>query len=122
MEILILLTVASLVITIILGGVYLTCRRVNNYCTLSAMHENLVARIAKTRMGKMLGSLNISLHNYVRAFPAAAIDSHMRTCSNCDSWRACDFYLAGDEQGAGSARVFCPNMKEFDALRDAAEK
>lgn len=116
MEIIIVLGVAALTLSIILSGVYLICRRTNQYCAISARHEQLVARIGKTRLGRMLRSLGINLYNYVRTFPAATVESHIRTCQNCDSWRACDHYLASDERHPQAAHTFCPNMKEFDKL------
>jgi len=121
-EIIFLLVVAGVVMAIILGGTYLTCQRVQNYCALEAKREELVTRVLNSRLGKMLRSLNISLRDYVRKFPATAITGHMNTCQNCDASTACDTYLADDRRDPGSARDFCPNMSEFDRLGDGTNR
>jgi Family of unknown function (DUF6455) len=117
-ELIILLMVAGAVTVIILGGTYLTCRRVQNYCALEAKREELVTRVLNSRLGKMLRSLNISLRDYVRSFPATVITGHLNTCQNCDASTACDSYLADKQDDPASARDFCPNMGEFDRLRE----
>ena len=117
MELIFLLVVAGVVMTIILGGTYLTCQRVQNYCALEAKREELVTRVLNTRLGKMLRSLNISLRDYVRRFPASTITGHMNTCQDCTASTACDSYLADNRSDPASARDFCPNMSEFDRLR-----
>ena len=73
MELIILLIVAGVVMVIILGGTYLTCQRVQNYCALEAKREELMTRVLNSRLGKMLRSLNISLRDYVRRFPATRL-------------------------------------------------
>ncbi len=118
MELTILLIVAGLVMAIIMGGAYLTCQRVQDYCALQTKREELVNRILNSRLGKMLRRLNISLRDYVRKFPTTAITGHMSTCQNCDASTACDSYLADDRSDPASARDFCPNMNEFDRLRN----
>jgi len=118
MELIILLIVAAAVMVIILGGTYLTCQRVQNYCTLEAKREELVTRVLNSRLGKMLRSLNISLRDYVRRLPASTITGHMNACQDCNSATACDSYLADDRSDPASARDFCPNMNEFDRLRE----
>ena len=118
MQLIILLIVAGAVTVIILGGTYLTCQRVQNYCALEAKREALVTRVLNSRLGKMLRSLNISLRDYVRRFPATAITAHLNTCQNCDASTACDSYLADNRSDSASVRDFCPNMSEFDRLRD----
>jgi Family of unknown function (DUF6455) len=117
-ELIILLIVAGAVTAIILGGAYLTCQRVQHYCVLEAKREELVKRVLNSRLGKMLRSLNISLRDYVRRFPATAITGHLNTCQNCDASTACDSYLADNRSDPASARDFCPNMSEFDRLRE----
>jgi hypothetical protein len=117
-ELTILLIVAGLVMGIIMGGAYLTCQRVQDYCALQAKREELVTRVLNSRLGQMLRSLNISLRDYMRKFPATTITGHMSTCQNCDASTDCDFYLADDRRDPSSARNFCPNMNEFDRLRD----
>jgi hypothetical protein len=118
MELIILLIVAAAVMVIILGGTYLTCQRVQNYCTLEAKREELVTRVLNSRLGKMLRSLNISLRDYVRRLPASTITGHINACQDCNSATACDSYLADDLSDPASARDFCPNMNEFDRLRE----
>ena len=122
MELIFLLVVAGVVMAIILGGTYLTCQRVQDYCALEAKREELVTRIFNSRLGKMLRSLNISLRDYVRKFPATAITGHMNTCRNCDATTACDSYLADNRRDPDSVREFCPNMSEFDRLRDGTSR
>ncbi len=122
MELIILLIVAAAMMTIILGGTYLTCQRVQNYCTLEAKREELVTRIRNSRLGRMLRSLNVSLRDYVRRFPTAAIIGHMNTCQNCDASTACDAYLADNQSDPARARDFCPNMSEFDRLREGTNQ
>jgi hypothetical protein len=121
-EIIFLLVIAGVVMAIILGGTYLTCQRVQDYCALEAKREELVTRVLNTRLGKMLRSLNISLRDYVRKFPAPAITGHMNTCQNCDASTACDSYLADEQRDTASVRDFCPNMSEFDRLRDGTNR
>jgi hypothetical protein len=116
MEILIVCSIAALVIAIITASAYVTCQRMNTYCTLEAMRDELAARACKTRLGKLLQSLNIRLRDYVREFPAAAVNSHIRTCNNCESWKACDSWLAGNRKNFGAIRKFCPNLSQFDNL------
>jgi len=117
-ELIILLIVAAAVMVIILGGTYLTCQRVQNYCALEAKREELVTRVLNSRVGKMLRSLNISLRDYVRRFPASTIAGHMNTCNDCNATTACDSFLADNRSDPASAREFCPNMSEFDRLRE----
>ena len=117
MELIILLMIAAAVMVIILGGTYLTCQRVQNYCALEAKREELMTRVLNSRLGKMLRSLNISLRDYVRRFPVTTITGHINTCQNCDASTACDSYLADNRSDPASARDFCPNMSEFDRLR-----
>jgi hypothetical protein len=121
-ELIILLIVVAAAMVIILGGAYLTCQRVQNYCALEAKREELVTRVLNSRLGKMLSSLNISLRDYVRRFPAAAITGHMNTCQNCDASTACDSYLADHRKDPASAHDFCPNMSEFDRVREEANQ
>lgn len=122
MEIIFLLVVAGVVIAIILGGTYLTCQRVQDYCALEAKREELVTRVLNSRLGKMLRSLNISLRDYIRKFPATAITGHMNTCQNCDASTVCDSYLADEQRDPDSVRDFCPNMGEFDSLRGGTNR
>ena len=122
MELTILLIVAGLVMAIIMGGAYLTCQRVQDYCALQAKREELVTRVLNSRLGKMLRSLNISLRDYVSKFPATAITGHLNTCQNCDASTACDSYLADDRRDPAMVRDFCPNASEFDRLRDGANR
>ena len=122
MELIFLLVVAGVVMAIILGGTYLTCQRVQNYCALEAKREELVTRVLNSRLGKMLRSLNISLRDYVGKFPASAITGQMNTCQNCDASTACDSYLADDLRDPASVRDFCPNASEFDRLRDGSNR
>jgi hypothetical protein len=117
-ELIIMLIVAGVVMAIIMGGVYLTCQRVQDYCALEAKREALVTRVLNSRLGKMLRSLKISLSDYVDKFPATAIKGHLTTCQNCDASTACDSYLADDRSDPASAREFCPNMNELDRLRN----
>jgi hypothetical protein len=121
-ELIILLVVAGVVMAIILGGTYLTCQRVQDYCVLEAKREELVTRVLNSRLGKMLRSLNISLRDYIRKFPATAITGHMNTCQNCDASTACDSYLADDRRDPASVRDFCPNVNDFDRLRDGTNR
>jgi hypothetical protein len=121
-ELIVLLVVAGVVIAIILGGTYLTCQRVQNYCALEAKREELVTRVLNSRLGKMLRSLNISLRDYIRRFPATAITGHMNTCQNCDASTACDSYLADDQRDPASVRDFCPNTSALDRLRDETSR
>lgn len=118
MELIILLIVAAAAMAIILGGTYLTCQRVQNYCALEAKREELVTRVLNSRVGKMLRSLNISLRDYVRRFPASTISGHLNTCQDCTASTACDSFLADNRGDPDSARDFCPNMSEFDRLRE----
>ena len=120
MEFIILLFIAGVVLAIILGGTYLTCQRVQNYCALESKREELVTRLVNSRLGKMLRSLNISLQEYLRKFPDAAITSQLSTCQNCEVSTACDAYLADEHRDPDSARNFCPNMNEFDRLHEKA--
>jgi hypothetical protein len=119
-ELIILLIVAGVVMVIIMGGTYLTCQRVQDYCSLETKREELVERVLNSRLGKMLRRLNISLGAYLGRFPATAITRHISTCQQCDAINACDSYLAGDGRGTVNARDFCPNLREFDRLRDGA--
>jgi Family of unknown function (DUF6455) len=121
-ELVILLIVAAAVMAIILGGTYLTCQRVQNYCALEAKREKLVTRVLNSRLGRMLRSLNISLRDYVRRFPATAITGHLNTCQNCDASTACDAYLADNQSDPARAREFCPNMSDFDRLREGTNQ
>jgi hypothetical protein len=121
-ELILLLVVAGVVMAIILGGTYLTCQRVQDYCTLEAKREELVTRVLNSRLGKMLRTLNISLRDYVRKYAATAITGHLSTCQNCDASTACDSYLADDQRDPASARDFCPNMSEFDRLGDGTNR
>jgi len=121
-EIIFLLVVAGVVMAIILGGTYLTCQRVQNYCALEAKREELVTRVLNSRLGKMLRTLKINIRDYVRKFPVTAITGHMNTCQNCDASTACDSYLADDRRDPASVREFCPNMSEFDRLRDGTNR
>ena len=116
MEILIVGGIAALVTAIITAGVYVTCQRMSTYCTLEAMRDELATRVCKTRLGKLLQSLNIRLQDYVREFPAATVNSHIRICNNCESWRACDAWLSGSSNNPGALRKFCPNLSQFDNL------
>lgn len=118
MEFIILIIVAGVVMAIILSGAYLTCQRVQDYCALEAKRAELVSRILNSRLGKMLRSLNISLRDYMRNFPDSAIRKHVDTCRHCDASIDCDAYLADHENDSASARDFCPNMSEFDRVRD----
>jgi Family of unknown function (DUF6455) len=118
MELIIVLIVAAVVMVIILGSTYLTCQRVQNYCALEAKREELVARVLNSRLGKMLRSLNISLRDYVRRFPASTITGHMNTCQDCNATTACDSFLVDNRSDPASARDFCPNMSEIDRLRE----
>jgi len=121
-ELIILLIVAVTVMVIILGGAYLTCQRVQNYCALEAKREELVTRVLNSRLGKMLRSLNISLRDYMRKFTADTITGHMNTCQDCNASTACDSFLADSRSDPASARDFCPNMSEFDRLREKANQ
>ena len=122
MELIILLIVAVTVMVIILGGAYLTCQRVQNYCALEAKREELVTRVLNSRLGKMLRSLNISLRDYMRKFTADTITGQMNTCQDCNASTACDSFLADSRSDPASARDFCPNMSEFDRLREEANQ
>ena len=122
MELIILLMIAAAVMVIILGGTYLTCQRVQNYCALEAKREEIVTRVLNSRLGKMLRSLNISLRDYVRKFSVTAITGHMNTCKDCDASTACDAYLADEKRDPASVPGFCPNMSEFDRLRDGTNQ
>ena len=118
MELIILLIVAAAVMAIILGSTYLTCQRVQNYCALEAKREELAARVLNSRLGKMLRSLNISLRDYLRRFPASTITGHINTCQDCNAATACDSFLTDNRSDPVSARDFCPNMSEIDRLRE----
>lgn len=118
MELLILLLVAGAVMTIIFGGAYFTCQRVHNYCALQAKREELTMRLRNSRLGRMLCSLNISLRDYMQKFPVATIKSRINDCRDCDASAACDSYLEDDSRDPARAREFCPNMNEFDRLRE----
>ena len=118
MELLITLIIACLVITIIMGGAYLTCQRVQDYCALEAKREELMTRVRNSRVGKMLQRLNINLRDYVRKFPPSAITGHMSNCQKCAASTACDAYLADDRRDISTPHEFCPNINEFDSLRD----
>jgi hypothetical protein len=116
-ELLILLLLAATVITIIIGGTYFTCRRVQDYCALQAKREELAARIRNSRLGRMLRSLNIGLHDYLHKFPVSTISSQLSTCGSCDASVACDAYLADGRRNPDSAREFCPNMNALQGLK-----
>jgi Family of unknown function (DUF6455) len=122
MELIILLIIAAAVMLIILGGTYLTCQRVQNYCALEAKREQLMTRVLNSRLGRMLRSLNISLRDYVSRFPASTITGHMNTCQECTASTDCDSFLADNRSDPASARDFCPNMNEFDRLRKEANQ
>ncbi len=66
----------------------------------------------------MLQSLNINIRDYVCKFPPSAITGHMSNCQKCDASTACDAYLADDRREISTPREFCPNITEFDSLRD----
>jgi uncharacterized protein YneF (UPF0154 family) len=117
-ELLIILIIVSLVITIIMGGTFLTCQRVQDYCALEAKREELMTRVRNCRLGRMLQSLNINIRDYVCKFPLAAITDHMSNCQKCDAATACDTYLADDRRDISTPREFCPNITEFDNLMD----
>ena len=122
MEFIILVVVAAVVMVVILSGAYLTCQRVQDYCALEAKRAALVARVLNSRLGKMLNHLNISLRDYMRKFSDSAISHHVETCQHCDASTACDAYLADAGSNRASARDFCPNMSEFDRLRDQTRR
>jgi hypothetical protein len=117
-ELIILMVIAGAVMAIILGGAFLTCQRVQNYCALEAKRAALASRVLNSRLGKMLRRLNISVRDYLRTYSDSAIAHHADTCQNCDASNACDAYLADEGKDSESARAFCPNMSEFDRLRD----
>jgi hypothetical protein len=117
-EFIVLVAVAVVVMVIILSGTYLTCQRVEDYCALEAKRAALIARVLNSRLGKMLRHLNISLRDYMRRFSDRSISHHVDTCQNCEASAACDAYLADHRNSSASARDFCPNMSEFDRLRD----
>ena len=116
LEILIICGIATLVTTIITTGVYVTCQRMSAYCTLEAMRDGLAARVCKTRLGKLLQSLNIRVGDYVRTFTTTAVNSHIRICNNCESWRACDTWLSEDRGDIRNIRKFCPNLSQLNVL------
>jgi hypothetical protein len=118
-EIILLMVVAIVVMAIILSGAYLTCQQVQDYCALEAKRAALVARVLNSRLGRMLRHLNISLHEYMRKFSDGTISHQLDTCRNCDAATACDAFLADHGNNSASAGDFCPNMSEFDRLRDA---
>lgn len=117
-EFIILPAVAGAVMVIILSGAYLTCQRVQDYCALEAKRAALVARVLNSRLGKMLRRLNLNLRDYIGTFSDNAISHHVDTCQSCDASTACDAFLADNASDSDSARDFCPNMSEFDRLRD----
>lgn len=118
MEFIILMVVAGVVMTIILGGTFLTCQRVQNYCALEAKRAALLSRVLNSRLGKMLRRLNISVRDYLRTYSDSEITRHADTCQNCDASNECDAYLADEGKDSASARDFCPNTSEFDRLRN----
>lgn len=118
MEAIILIIVAGVVIAIILGGAFLTCQRVQNYCTLEEKRAALASRVLNSRFGKMLRRLNISVRDYLSSYSDNAIAHHVDTCQNCDASNACDTFLADEGKDGANARDFCPNASEFDRLRD----
>jgi hypothetical protein len=120
-ELIILFVIAGVVMIIILSGAYLTCQRVQDYCTLESKREELVARVLNSRLGRMLRSLNISLRDYVRKFSDTAITGHMNTCRNCVATESCDTFLADPDRDSARARDFCPNTSEFDRLREETQ-
>ena len=122
MELIILLIIAATVMLIILGGTYLTCQRVQNYCALEARREQLVTRVLKSRLGKMLRSLNISLRDYLRRFPSSTITGHINTCQDCTASKACDSFLADNRCDPACAREFCPNMSDFDLVQEESNQ
>jgi hypothetical protein len=119
-EFILLMVVAGVVMLIILGGTFLTCQRVQNYCALEAKRAALVSRVLDSRLGKMLRRLNISVRDYLRTYSDSAIAHHADTCQNCNASDACDAFLADEGRDSASARDFCPNMSEFDRLRHRA--
>ena len=117
MEFIILAVVVGVVMAVILGGTFLTCRRVQNYCALEAKRDELVSRLRSSRLGRMLRSLNINLRHYVRNVSDGTIAGQMKTCQKCDATASCDAYLADHDHDAARARDFCPNMHGFDRFR-----
>lgn len=118
MEFIILMVVAGVVTAIILGGAYLTCQRVQDYCALEAKRAALIARVLNSRLGKMLRRLDISLRDYMGRFSDSKISHQLDTCQKCDASTACDGFLADSGSESARARDFCPNMTEFDRLRN----
>lgn len=118
MEVIVLILVAGAVMAVILGGTYLTCQRVQDYCALEAKRAALVSRVLNSRLGKMLRRLNISLNDYMSTFSGSAISRHVDTCQNCEATAACDAHLSGQESNNTNTRDFCPNRSELDRLRD----
>lgn len=118
MEILLIAGIATLVTATVTGAGYVTCQRMNTYCSLEAMREELATRVCKTRLGRILQSLHIRLRDYVNAFPVATVNTHIRTCNNCESWKACDSWLSGKRRDIRAVREFCPNLSQFNNLID----
>lgn len=116
MEFLILIITAGAVMAIILTGVSLVCKRIDDYCALDTMRRKLLARLAGTRLGGMLGALGIELQDYVHGFSVTSVEKHLEACEHCGATQACDHFLEGDTHSSRVASTFCPNMKALDRL------
>jgi hypothetical protein len=116
MEYLVLLVIAGTVM-VIMAGVTLTCKRIDEYCLIVDLRGKLLTRLARTRLGRMLGRMHIRLKDYVQALPVGAVEKQLKACEHCGSHEACDHYLEAEAGTDLPVPGYCPNREALDRVR-----
>jgi hypothetical protein len=74
-------------------------------------YQNLLERIKKLRMHRMLQTLGVNEKDYALAHPVSEIEMHMNRCRQCSNTEICDSELAKGE--VNQAEQYCPNNKDL---------
>ena len=74
-------------------------------------YQNLLERIKKLRMHRMLQALGVNEKDYALAHPVSEIEMHMNRCQQCSNTEICDSELAKGE--VKQAEEYCPNNKDL---------
>ena len=74
-------------------------------------YQNLLERIKKLRMHRMLQALGVNEKDYALAHPVSEIEMHMNRCQQCSNTKICDSELAQGE--VKQAEQYCPNNKDL---------
>ena len=76
------------------------------------MHrKQVLERLDRLRLGKMLSAMGIDETEYVYKTRLTDIETHMQRCKGCNAKQECDRQLASE--AVSEAEKFCPNNADL---------